>query len=336
MSNTPRITPISREDAASADPNMPCGPLVIDDGHVHAVGEAHGRLLPMVGQLRPFLYDVAFEGRRVYADRVEDVLAVMLGERYAELVAAMDVLDASPIPAPEDEDVEPFDDVLAAVDETGADDIDVAATDADLAAFAAHMHYSDEVARNQYEMALIRRQHADTMRVRLQARINDEARADGTWQLLTDQQQELLASAADENGLSPAGVIEEVPVLVDGVDGTITQTTVERGVWTADTRLVVNTGDYAPWEPIPFPESALIRLNEHDVEVEVPTRSNLIVLRIDTPDDYIESLSEAGIVRLSVTPAEQPDDFFRDAEAILVQAVGDARFREGSAAQPDK
>ncbi|WP_137726330.1 hypothetical protein [Prescottella subtropica] len=336
MSNTPRITPISREDAAAANPNLPCGPLVVDDGHVHAVGESHGRLLPMVGQLRPFLYDVAFDGKRVYADRVEDVLAMMLGERYAELVAAVDVLDANPVPAPDDDDIEPFDDVVAAADETGADNIDVAATDADLAAFAAHMHYSDEIARNQYEMALIRRQHADGIRVRLQAGINDTARTDGTWQILTDEQQQLLVSAGDDNGMSPAGVIEEVPVLVDGVDGTLTQTTVERGVWTADTRLVVNTGDYAPWEPIPFPESALIRLNEHDEEVEVPTRSNLVVLRIDTPDDYIESLSEAGIVRLSVTPAEQPDDFFREAEAILVQAAVDARSSEGSAAQPDK
>ncbi|WP_418345908.1 hypothetical protein [Rhodococcus pyridinivorans] len=335
MSNT-RIQAVTREAVAAADPNVPCGPLVLGDGDVHAVGEAHGRLVPMVGQLRPFLYDVAYDNVRVYADRVEDVLAMMLGDRYAELVARVDTLDANPAPAPEESDVTHFDDVLSVVDDHTADEFDPPATAEDLEAFAAHMAYNEELAQAQYEMALIRRQHADSVRIRLQAQINDKARVDGSWQILSDEQQQLLTSAADENGLSPAGVIEEVPVLVDGVDGTLTQTTVERGVWTADTQLVVNTGDYSPWEPIPFPESALIRLDENDEEVEVRTRSNLVILRIDTPDDYIESLADAGVIRLTVTPTEQPDDFFRDAETILMEAAAEVRAAKGSAAHSDQ
>ncbi|AZI65519.1 hypothetical protein [Rhodococcus sp. NJ-530] len=334
MTHTPpRITPISRQDAAAADPTKTCGPLVIDDGHVHAVGEAHGRLVPMVGQIRPFLYDAAFEGVRVYADRVDDVLAVMLGDRYAELTAALDELDLHPVPAPDESDLEPVDEIAAVAGLPPGDDLGESVSEAELAVFAAHMAYKDKQARIKYEMALIRRRHADGQRVRLQSAINDEAHADGSWLVMTDEQRALLLSAGDPNGQSPAGVIEEVPISIDGVDGTLIQTTVERGVWTADTRLVVNTGDYSPWEPIPFPESAIIRLDEHDEEVEVQTRSNLVILRIDTPDDYLESLSDAGLVHLKVTPTEQPDDFFRGAESILVDAANEARLAEGSPAQ---
>lgn len=306
----PAITPITREDAATRNPTQPAPPLLTDDGHTQAVGEAHGRVLPLIGGVRPYLYDVAFDGtRRVYADTINEVMGIVLGGRYAELAAQLIELDATLPPAPP----APYE---AAVDEIDAlligdgPTADPAVTEADLAAFDAYGSAVEARNRVLYEMALIRRQHADLTRVALQAQINADARDSGGWDQLSERETAELTAAADLEGTAPAGIIEEVPI-VTNIDGAVSVTNVERGVWMADTRLVVNTGDYTPWTSIPFPHSGLIRLDDDGEECEVPTRSNLVILDIDTDEDYLQSLADTGVIKLRVWPDEQPDEVFR-------------------------
>lgn len=325
----PAIAPITREEAAAWNPSQPAPPLLTDDGHTQAVGEAHGRVLPLIGGVRPYLYDVAFDGtRRVYADTINEALGVVLGGRYGELAAQLIQLDATLPPAP------------AAPYEGAVDEIDAllmgdrptatpAVTADDLAAFDTYKSAVEARNRVLYEMALIRRQHADHTRVALQAQINADARTSGGWDQLSERETAELTAAADLAGTSPAGLIEEVPIVTNTGDA-VTVSSVERGVWMADTRLVVNTGDYTPWTEIPFPHSGLIRPDDDGQECEVPTRSNLVILDIDTDEDYLQSLADTGVVKLRVWPDEQPDEVFR---GLTITPSVDAEPGAGTAAE---
>jgi hypothetical protein len=304
--NAPAIAPITRDEAAAWNPSQPAPPLLTDDGHTQAVGEAHGRILPLIGGVRPYLYDVAFDGtRRVYADTINEAMALVLGGRYRDLAAQLIELDATLPPAPP----APYEGAVDEIDALLMGDGPTAsppATADDLAAFDTYRSAVEARNRVLYEMALIRRQHADLTRVTLQAKINADARASGGWDQLSEKETAELTAAADPAGTSPAGIIEEVPIVTNGGGSNI-----ERGVWMADTRLVVNTGDYTPWTSIPFPHSGLIRPDDDGQECEVPTRSNLVILDIDTDEDYLQSLADTGVVKLRVWPDEQPDEVFR-------------------------
>jgi hypothetical protein len=312
MAAAAAIIPISREEAATRDPAETAPPLTTEDGHTQAVGEAHGRMLPLVGGSRPYLYDLAFgESSRVYADTVNDAMAIYLGGRYAELAAELTHLDGTLPAQPAVPYETPIDDVDAVLLGDLGEVVDVV-SDADVARFAAIDEAVTRRKRVLYEMALIRRQHADHIRIDLQARINDAARADGTWDLLSDAEQSELTASADPQGTSPAGVIEEVPTVRTTKTGTTEQDVFERGTWFSSTHLVVNTGDYTPWTDIPFVHSALILPDQDGADCEVPTRSNLVILDIDTDEDYLQSLAAAGVVKLRVWPDEQPDEVFRE------------------------
>ncbi|MGB3675973.1 MAG: hypothetical protein WA988_16195 [Candidatus Nanopelagicales bacterium] len=311
MAAATAIIPITREEAATRDPAATAPPLITDDGHTQAVGEAHGRMLPLIGGSRPYLYDVAVGGSgRVYADTVNDAMAMYLGGRYAELAAELSDLDRTLPARPALSYEAPIDDVDAVL-LSDLDDLTDEVSEAELDRFSALDEAVTRRNRLLYEMALIRRQHADQVRIDLQARINDEARADGTWDQLSHAEQTELTASADPHGTSPAGVIEEVPTVRTTSAGTAEPVLFERGTWFATTSLVVNTGDYTPWTDIPFVHSALILPDQDGVDCEVPTRSNLVILDIDTDEDYLQSLAAAGVVKLRVWPDEQPDEVFR-------------------------
>lgn len=81
---------VTMEQARSLDPMLPAAPVVVPrDPQRDAVG--HGRTVPLVGGERPYLLEVVFDEdrQRVYADRMEDVLGVII-EGYAQHVAAVD------------------------------------------------------------------------------------------------------------------------------------------------------------------------------------------------------------------------------------------------------
>lgn len=88
--------PISIEDATRLDPAQIAPPIVVTDGEHTEIGAAHGRVLPLIGHRRPYIYDVSLpDKRRVYADTPEDAIAVIIGGDYAEKLAALRDLESS-------------------------------------------------------------------------------------------------------------------------------------------------------------------------------------------------------------------------------------------------
>jgi hypothetical protein len=88
--------PISVEEAAARDARQIAPPVVVLDGDRTEVGAAHGRVLPLIGNKRPFTYDISLPDRsRVYADTPEDAIAVIIGGDYAELLAQLRDLEDS-------------------------------------------------------------------------------------------------------------------------------------------------------------------------------------------------------------------------------------------------
>ncbi|WP_418345852.1 hypothetical protein [Rhodococcus pyridinivorans] len=59
---------ISIKDATRLDPAQIAPPIVVTDGEHTEIGAAHGRVLPLIGHRRPYIYDVSLpDKRRVYA-----------------------------------------------------------------------------------------------------------------------------------------------------------------------------------------------------------------------------------------------------------------------------
>ncbi|MDV6246971.1 hypothetical protein R1X32_04885 (plasmid) [Rhodococcus opacus] len=91
--------PISIEDATRLDPAQIAPPIVVTDGEHTEIGAAHGRVLPLIGHRRPYVYDVSLpDKRRVYADTPEDAIAVIVGGDYADKLAALSAVNPAPAP----------------------------------------------------------------------------------------------------------------------------------------------------------------------------------------------------------------------------------------------
>lgn len=88
--------PISIEEATLLDPAKIAPPIVVTDGEHTTIGAAHGRVLPLIGNRRPYVYDISLpDRRRIYADTPEDAIAVLIGGDYAEHLAALRALESS-------------------------------------------------------------------------------------------------------------------------------------------------------------------------------------------------------------------------------------------------
>lgn len=261
-------TPITAVEAAGLDPHNVAPPIIVTDGERTEIGAAHGRVLPLVGNKRPYIYDVSLPARRrIYADTPEDVIAEIIGGDYAALQAHLRGLE----------------------DVGGRDEVDEA----------------------WLALITLRHQHADSMRLSMQARINDEGHKDGRWDRLDEAEKDQLRKAADADGPFPTGILTETPIVDDDGEPKVAWV----GHWYAAVPLVLNSGDYAPYSDTPIPQSTYIDDttgpdDEHNHVV--PGDPNLVVLDITDNVSYLSSLEEAGWLTVSVMPAEQPDKHFRD------------------------
>ncbi len=173
-------------------------------------------------------------------------------------------------------------------------------------------------------MGQARHRHADEIRVQVQQRINDGAREAGTWEQLDEEERDdVLTPAADPEGGFPLGKIEIGPAVDD--DG-IEIAEAEHNVWRASVKLVINTGDYAPYNPngeYPQPESILTDTIGGTPNVVIAGEPNLVRLEslpepddetTDSPDDtYLDSLAseEVNAISLTYRAVDQPDAMFR-------------------------
>lgn len=155
-----------------------------------------------------------------------------------------------------------------------------------------------------------RHAHANDLRVRLQARVNQDARASGTWDTLDEEEREQLDRSAE--GLIPVGVLYEVPL--ENPDGS--EVIVDKGFWThATIPLVINRGDYELFDPnfTPEPESLLSEVDPEtgkDIVYGGRWPVNLVILDPTDSDAYLESLEHAGEVTVSLRPVDLPDDLY--------------------------
>lgn len=260
-------------------------PLVTHDGHVSAVGTAHGRTIPVVGRTRATRLDVSFDRltddhTRVYADHADDVLAVLGGEEYQARITRLRQLRST------------FD--QAVQDGVGADN------DAELA------HQSDVL---NLELALLRGNIAHQARCVAQQIINTAARANGTWGTLTDEERSILERSTNVNGPAPVGVPE--PMQVEDGEGNLVE--IMRGTWTAEVPLVVNNADYLPWGRV-APVYSELRLTLPDGTVVADNVSDLNVrrIRVDSADDMLQDLDTLGVVEMTVRPVTPVDTLHRD------------------------
>lgn len=252
--------------------------VVANDPSADDVGAEHGRVLPLVGAVRPYVYDVSFAGgrRRVYADDPLDVIAVMLGEPYQNAAQQYRTAVAGLV---EQE--------LELTPERSASD--------------------PQRTEALSEMLLLRHVHADGLRVQLQQQINERARRDGLWAQLDEEERGELERAADPDGGGyPVGVLYDTNVVDDeGQDGMA-----QRGYWSSTVRLVINTGDYVPYTDVVEPESDQVQ----DVDgytIVVPGDPNFVRLDVTDDDSYLQSLENAGVVTVTTRQVDQPDPIFQ-------------------------
>ena len=124
-----------------------------------------------------------------------------------------------------------------------------------------------------------RRAHGQALRGALQRRIVAEARADGTWAALTDEERTELTRAA--TGTVPLGILVEEETWIAGVPYLMTV-----GRWDAAVPLVVNRADYA-------------LLADGDTWNEEPTGANVIALDPSDDDLYVASLEAIGVLAVT-------------------------------------
>ncbi|WP_197028086.1 hypothetical protein, partial [Gordonia alkanivorans] len=196
---------ITAEEASRSDPRRCAPPLCTDDADDKGIGHAHGRVLPLVGNTRPYLLDVAIVGssRRIYADRLTDVLCVLIGREYSDLVDQIDTTDVTdrllPPPGPALGDLLPTELAAAALPPDVADPV------------TADPGERHRVMDLLYDLAIVRRAHADQLRIQLQRTINASVQADSSWaELSSAEQEELTVSATDDGGF-PVGIPVVVP-----------------------------------------------------------------------------------------------------------------------------
>lgn len=259
-------------------------PLVTHDGHVSAVGTAHGRTIPVVGATRPPRMDVSFDKltddhTRIYADHADDVLAVMCGPEYQSRITRLRELR------------ETFDN--AVLDENST--VDVAALERE----------SDKL---NYALGLLRGNIAHQGRCLAQQAINDEARANGTWDSLTDEERSILERSTSVDNPAPVGILAQMQAQDD--EGNLVD--IIRGTWTADVALVVNNADYLPWARVaPIYSEARVPLPGGQVAVDNTSDLNVRRIRIDDADDLLQDLADLGVVDMTIRPVTPVDALHR-------------------------
>ncbi|MFC0313594.1 hypothetical protein ACFQNE_02980 [Gordonia phosphorivorans] len=268
------------------------------------MGAKHGRVLPLVGNTRPYMYDVAIVGTdsRIYADRLTDILCVLIGEEYQQNVEALNALGVF-----ETTDIgsEPgLGDILPMELATSADE--PADTGPSLAQSQAYQQAQSLL----YDLGLLRTAFAENLRVDLQAAINADAVADGSWLELTDAEREELVLSATRGGGFPIGIPGEIAVWDETADPPA-MVPVVRPEWRSAIRLVINTGNYLPWTPAPFIESLRTAVDTEGITFEYPTSENVVLLDVNTEEEFIESLIAINYLTMATRPSSQPDPAFQ-------------------------
>lgn len=307
------VAPIAADEVVLLDPELTAPPTITHDADQGHVGAAHGRVIPLVGLYRPYIYDlaaskVADDNLRIYADTADDAIAVLVGAQLpqvlAELAVAEDALPTNPAEA------DPLDQtsLLLLGEEAAADAPPMTEEE-----HQAHGRYLEALDRHddlRIQVAGLIAGHADSVRCKAQAEINAAARQDGRWDNLTADERQHLELAADigPDGRFPTGLPQMVPFFTD--DGE-ENGTVMRGVWEADVPLVCNRGNYFPWNEVLPPESMAAAEDEEGEAYIVPGEPNLVWLDIDSPQEYLDSLVAAGMVDLATRPVDHPLEFMR-------------------------
>lgn len=267
-------------------------PLITDDGHISAVGTAHGRTIPVIGTTRPPVYDVSLHPldggtTRIYADDPNDVLAVICGKDYQDQLDRCKAL------------MEQY----AAIDD---DHPDAAALRNELTAdFAAETTF----------LGLICGAFIHQARSIAQGKINEAAQQDGRWESLTPQEQQILTAAADTtNPKAPVGLLRDTTFDDPHNPGQVILG--KRGHWTADVDLVLNEVDYYPWSPIPIPlSSVLITGPDGELYEDDVSNLNLRVIGVTDADGLLEQLDDLKVITLTVRPVVPVDPLYRDGYA---------------------
>lgn len=267
------------------DPNREA-PHMIVDRDPRADEPGHGRTLPMVGAIRPYMYDVVFDAgtRRVYADTPGGVLSAFI-EGYEALHGRERAL------------ADTISQFMADGEDPTLDHVDQAAT-AYAATYAARYAF------------------ATTIRTQLQAEENEDAKASGAWDELTDEERQECELAAQ--GRIPDGVIVQVPW---DNDLTGESMLLDQGIWeTGHCKLVLNDGDYGINDPAgsPAPYSTLSAPDDQGREIVIvtPYPDNMIVLYPAEASELLESLERAGLVTITVRPVDLPDDLYTESVRI--------------------
>lgn len=309
----PSHEPIAMDDVVLLDPENVAPPTVSHDAHIAHVGSAHGRVIPLVGLYRPYIYDLGTDKitdnhLRIYADTADDAIGVLAGGHLpavlADLADAVEALPSNPA-----EIVTPDQDTLILL----GDDADPEVPELTEEQREQHAHYlegMDRIDDLRVQVAGLIAGHADSVRCTAQAAINEEARLDGRWERLAEQERQHLVWAADasDEGLFPTGLPEEMPLFDEANEESGVAI---RGVWSADVPLVCNRGNYFPWNEVLPPESTVEVIDEEgDVYIK-PGEPNLVWLEIASPQNYLDSLDAAGVVDLSIRPVDHPLDFMR-------------------------
>lgn len=124
-----------------------------------------------------------------------------------------------------------------------------------------------------------RRAHAHALRIALQPRINADAKADGAWGALTDEERAELTRAA--SGTVPLGILVEEETWIAGVPYLLTV-----GRWNAAVSLVINRADYA-------------LLADGDVWNEEPVGDSIVILDPSDDDAFVSSLEALSLVAVT-------------------------------------
>lgn len=307
------------DELPQLDPTHIAPPLLTTDADQHDVGAAHGRVLPLIGQWRPYILDINASaltglGVRVYADTAEDAVAAMLGGKVAAAIAELQasLADLGPDPAPET--ALTADDLLLIGDDDAveADVATVPELDEETkASYALFQAQRDRVEVAQMQVAALLADHATGVRLRMQRQVNAGAVDSGQWGRLDEQErEELMACAADgEQGRRPFGIPEEVP-FVDDEDQESEQLVV-RGEWRSDVPLVCVRTDYLPFTGAPAPLSVVTGYSADGSPFWAPGEPNLTWLDPSNPADYLTSLAEVGLVEIMERPVDHAMELMR-------------------------
>lgn len=312
------ITATTLDQLYLLDPDKITPPLVTNDGHHDEIGAAHGRILPMIGKWRPYVLDVnvtqlAGKGTRIYADTTDDAVAMLVGgdapAAIAEMRAALDNLGQDPAP---ETATTPGDLLLLGADEDNNDALaSVDELDPETQqAYDAYRARRDRLQAAQMRVAAVLTDHATGVRLKLQNQINSTAVDAGQWARLDeDEREELTACAATgEQGRRPFGIPEAVPFFNE--DGEM-EGEVARGEWRADVQLVCLRTDYLPFTGTVSPLSVVTGTAPDGSQFWAPGDPNLVWLDPSNPEDYLQSLADAGVIELTERPVDHAVELMR-------------------------